>query len=246
MNYYMSKSGMQYGPFTENEIVEKLRGNEFSPSDLCIPVGGSEWKQVSTVFPNVQQGLNSGSPTSTGMQSTAPKKGRWKLILGSLAVVIIGLVLVASVLGFLAYRNIRPADSLENLPNQVKDFKLKERYPGHGDVWGTRQWYAGMYSIPPSEDYLIYLVDIFGSESRARLEQEGNISKDCKSDAPLRFAFKKDGVEVAEGATCGGPFYIIKGNRIVSVGGGKSISIAQTADFMENLPFLAGSKMERK
>ena len=63
----------------------------------------------------------------------------------------------------------------------------------------------------------------------------------------MRFTFQKDGKEIGEGATCFAGFYILKGSRAATIAkGGDSISIEDMKGFMENLPFVAGSKMTNK
>ena len=79
---------------------------------------------------------------------------------------------MGGVLGFFAYRNMFPGASQADLPDQVKEFKLQDRNPGHGDIWGSKQWYAGMYSVPPSTDFILYLMDVYESETTAKDEME--------------------------------------------------------------------------
>lgn len=247
MKYYIGKNNSHIGPFTESEIVDKVSSGEFSPNDLCIPHGGSQWSRLSQVFPHITPTANI-TPPKAAISKPPVKKRRWGLILGILGAVIVGILLIASVLGFIVYRNLFPADSLQDLPDQVKDFKLEKRYPGHGDVWGTKTWYGGMYSVPPSKDYLIYLMDIHKDQATAKENMESDLLKDCKdNDKPLRFSFEKGGVEVAEGATCYAGFYVHKDNRVVTLGKvGTTITIDNMTEFMENLPFIAGSKMVAK
>ncbi len=245
MNYYITKNGKQLGPFTENEVIVKMSTGEFLPGDLCIPHGGSEWKPLSKVIPNAVSAPNNAQPV---LPTSVPKKRRWGMIVGILGAAVTSVLLIGAVLGFFAYRNLFPGDSLEDLPDQVKSFKLDKRNPGHGDVWGSKVWYGGMYSIPPSKDFLLYLMDVHESETVANAEMEKSLAKDCSSgDKPLRFSFTKDGSEIAAGATCYRGFYVHKGNRVVTVAkSGDSISIEDMAEFMENLPFVVGSKMVPK
>jgi len=245
VNYYIAKDGKALGPFTESEIEERLRSGEITPTDLCAASGGTEWKPLSEVLPNTVRVPSSPQPVLAASQ---PKKRRWGMILGVLGAFVVFVLVVVGILGFLAYRNVFPKDSREDLPDQVKEFKLKTRYPGHGNVWGSKVWYAGMYSVPPSEDFLLYLMDVYKSETEAKDEMEKGLIKDCTAgDKPLRFSFTKDGKEMAEGATCYRGFYIHKGNRVATVSkSGDSISIDDMAGFMENLPFIAGSKMVAK
>jgi hypothetical protein len=249
MNYYINKNGKQLGPFSENDILVKVSSGEFSPNDLCIPHGGSEWKPISQVLPKAATASKTSQQPAASAPASPPKKRRWGMILGIFGVLVVGIVLIGGILGFFAYRNLFPGDSLEDLPEQVKEFKLEKRFPGHGDIWGSKQWYAGMYSVPPSKDFLAYLMDVYKSESAAKDEMEKALAADCEKGAakPMYFTFKKDGKEVAEGATCFAGFYIHRGNRVATVAKiGESISIEDMAGFMEDLPFVVGSKMTAK
>lgn len=245
MKYYITKNGKQLGPFTENEVMVKIASGETSPEDLCIPHGGTEWKPLSKVLPNAVSAPSIAKPATA---ASVPRKRRWGMIVGILGAIVACVLVIGGILGFLAYRNLFPGDSLEDLPDQVKSFKLQDRSPGHGDVWGSKVWYGGMYSIPPSNDFLLYLIDVHNSEPAAKAEMETDLAKDCSTgDTPLRFSFTKEGKEIGVGATCYRGFYVQKGNRVVTVAkSGDSISIEDMAEFMENLPFVAGSKMVPK
>jgi len=50
MNYYISLNGKQEGPFSEEEIKQKLIAGRFALSDLAWTEGTAEWKTLSTLF----------------------------------------------------------------------------------------------------------------------------------------------------------------------------------------------------
>lgn len=245
MAFYLHKNGQRSGPVTESDIVTALKTGRMSPTDLGIATGGSEWKPLSELFPNVVSASNAAQPFASAPSETLPKKRRRGLIFGVLGLLFGVFLLIAGGVGFLAYRNLFPADSREHLPDQVKNFKLKERYPGHGDVWGSKIWYAGMYTVPPKDDILVYMITIFNDEHLAKIEMEKELLKDCSAgDKPIRFSFDKDGTEVSQGVTCYSRFYVNKGGRVVTIGRiGNSITLDDFKEFMENLPFNEGAKM---
>ena len=247
MNYYISKNGQQFGPFTESEIADKVNAGQLTLNDLCVSHGGSAWKTISEVFPNISNAPSYLRP-ATAMSAPPVKKRRLGMILGIIGALFAGILVIGGILGFLAYRNLFPADSLDDLPNEVKNFKLEKRNPAHGDVWGSKVWYSGTYSVPPSKDFLFYTMDVYKSETEANDGMESSLQKDCKNgDRPLRFTFAKDSIEVAQGATCYGAFYVHKGNRVATVAMvGDTITIQDLREFMENLPPIAGSEMVPK
>jgi len=247
MRYYISSTGQQTGPTEEAEVIAALTAGRLSPNDLGIPEGGKEWKPLSQVFPNASQ--TSGSPVAASVSATAPKKRRWGMVLGILGALLLGILAIGGVIGFIVYRNLFPADSLTDLPNAVGPYKLEKRNPPHGDVWGSKTWYFGMYTLTPGgSDSIVYLMDVYKDEATAKSELELSLNKDCKNgDKPLRFSFLKNGTEVSEGSTCYGAFYIHKGNRVATVSSiGKLFTLDDVKSFMNSLPLNEGSKMSPK
>jgi len=154
--------------------------------------------------------------------------------------------LVLAVLGFLAYRNLNPADSAENLPDAVKDFKLDTRYPPKGNIWGSETNYVGLYKNALSSKSVLYLMTEYSSESAAKDALQSNLSKSCKTgETPMYFKFMKDGAEVSNGATCAVPLYVQKDNKVVALGGAGG-DAESFIEFAENLPFNGGAKMTKK
>jgi|GEM_PF-2179003 len=248
MQYYINSNGQQIGPIEESDVIAGIASGQFSPNDLGIPTGGSKWDRLSALFPNSVPSLAQAPPVTSAVAAVSPKKkGSWGKVLGVLGILLLFILLIGGVIGFFVYRNLFPGDSVAEMPDQVKDFKLEKRNPGHGDIWGSKVWYAGMYKIPPSDDVLVYLLTIYNSESEAQANLEKDLAKDCTNgDKPIRFTFEKNGTKISDGATCYGAFYVLKGNRIATIGRiGKSISIDQWTEFMENIPLNDGAKVNK-
>lgn len=242
MQIYINKNNQQLGPFEETKVLEMLRNGELSPNDLAIRHGEKEWQRLSNYYPKVE---NTAVEKVEDTQS-APKKSRKGLLLGCGGFFLIGL-LITAVLGILAYRNLYPADSLEDLPNSVKGFKLDNRYPPKGNIWGTETNYVGLYSDGSKTKTVIYLMTVFSNEEAAKQALTTDLAKSCKSgETPMNFSFvDKNGVEISQAATCAVPLYIRKGNKLVTIGGGGA-SAADFIEFAENMPFNEGSQMKRK
>lgn len=141
MQIYINKDNQQLGPFEETKVLEMLGNGQLSTNDLGIRQGENQWQNLGKLYPQfVQKAV-----ITPEVKEPAPKKSRTGLLLGCGGFFLIAL-LAAGVLGFLAYRNMFPADSKENLPDKVKDFKLNNRYPPKGNVWGSETNFAGIYS----------------------------------------------------------------------------------------------------
>lgn len=249
MSIYIHKNNQQAGPFEEARVLEMLRSGQLSPDDMAVRQGGRDWHKLSVLFPNVR---NASAPASAAASSVAavnpvaPKKSRKGLLLGCGGFFLIAL-LISSVLGFLAYRNLRPADSRENLPDTVGDFKLDNRYPPKGDIWGTRANFMGIYSNASKNKTIIYLMTVYGDEQAARDALRSDLARGCKSgESPMYFSFAdKSGSEVSEGATCAAPLYVRQDNRVAAIGG-SGADVETVITFAENLPINAGAKMKKK
>jgi hypothetical protein len=154
--------------------------------------------------------------------------------------------LVLAVLGFLAYRNLYPAESTENLPDNVKDYKLDTRYPPKGNIWGSETNYLGLYKHATKTQSVLYLMTVFSSESAAKDAMRTELYKSCKTgETPMYFSFMKNGAEVSQGATCAVPLYVQKDNKLVTLGG-SGADAAAFIEFAENLPFNGGAEMKKK
>lgn len=264
MSIYISKNNQQHGPFEESKVLEMLGNGQLSPEDFAIRQGGSQWQKLGDLFPNAgRQAFGQAAAAQTVAQSanqpqaaptvnppqtaaqTAPKKSRKGLLIGCLGVLLFsGLVL--AVVGFLAYRNLYPADSAENLPDAVKDFKLDTRYPPKGNIWGSETNYVGLYKNALNSKSVLYLMTEYSSESAAKDALQSNLTKSCKAgETPMYFTFKKDGAEVSQGATCAVPLYVQKDNKLVALGGAGG-DAESFIEFAENLPFNGGAKMTKK
>ena len=135
MQIYITENGQRLGPFEEAKVLEMLGRGELAPNDAAIRQGETQWSSLGNLYPNAGNKVN----VMTSPITAAPKKSRKGLLLGCAGFFLIG-ILVVSVLGFLAYRNMFPADSKDNLPDTVKtstygEFKLKDSYPPKGKMW---------------------------------------------------------------------------------------------------------------
>ena len=52
MSIYIHRNGQQFGPFEEDQVIDQLHGGQFSPDDMGIRQGETEWKKLSVMFPN--------------------------------------------------------------------------------------------------------------------------------------------------------------------------------------------------
>lgn len=248
MSIYINRNNQQMGPFEEAKVLEMLKSGQLSPNDLAIRHGASNWQKLGDFFPNAASNpvVNNAVNQTVNPAAAAPKKSRKGLLLGCGGVALIGLLL-AAVLGFIAFRNLRPADSQEDLPNTVKDMKLNERYPPKGDIWGTKSEFVGIYSDPTKTQTVLYFMTVYKNEEEAKDAFRSELAKSCKTgETPMHFSFiDKSGKEVSQGATCAAPLLVQKDNKFAMIGG-TSASVDTLIEFAENLPFNAGSTMKKK
>lgn len=252
MSIYVHKDNQQLGPLEESKVLGMLRSGELSAQDMAIRQGETEWRKLGDYYPNV----SSPSPTPTPAAETqpapvasdqpAPKKSKKGLLLGCGAFLVIAL-LIAAVLGFLAYRNLNPADSTEDLPNSVGNMKLDTRYPPKGDVWGNKTEFVGIYSNTSKTESVLYMMTVYADEATAKDEFRKELADSCKTgETPMYFSFRdKNGIEVSQGATCAVPLYVQKGNKLAAIGG-SGADVDTFIEFAENLPFNAGTTMKKK
>jgi hypothetical protein len=243
MSIYIYKNNQQMGPFEEERVLEMLKSGELSANDMAVPQGDKDWQKLGSLFPNAS---NQPPAAVATVNQPAPKKSRKGLLLGCGSFFLIAL-LVTGVLGFLAFRNLRPPDSQEYLPDTVKDLKLGERYPPKGDIWGTKAEYVGLYSNPSKTQSVLYLMTVYSDEQKAKDALRSELIRSCKSgETPMYFSFvDKNGTEVSQGATCAVPLYVQKDNKLAAIGG-SGADVEAFIAFAENLPFNAGTKMIKK
>ncbi|MEO6589997.1 MAG: DUF4339 domain-containing protein [Pyrinomonadaceae bacterium] len=244
MQIYISKNNQQLGPFDEAKVLEMLNGGQLSASDMAIRHGDKDWQKLGSFFPNIGNAAPVAAAVAA-VKQTAPKKSRKGLLLGCGGFLVIAL-LIAGVLGFLAYRNIFPADSTEDLPDKVGDLKLANRYPPKGNIWGTETNFVGIYGDESKTKTVIYMMTVYADETAAKEAMRSELVKTCQTgESPMHFTFDKGGAETSQGATCAVPLYVQKGNKLATIGG--SGGNADTfIEFAENLPFNQGAKMTRK
>lgn len=239
MQIYVSKNNRQTGPFEEAKVLEMLGRGELSPNDLAIRQGDKEWRKLVDYYPNA------GQIAPPNVAVVKPEKNRNKLFIGCGGFLLIAL-LIGGVLGLLAYRNLYPADSTEDLPDKVKDMKLADRYPPKGNVWGTETNFVGIYGDETKTKTVLYMVTVYADETTAKDALRAELVKTCKTgETPMYFTFNKGGAETSQGATCAVPLYIQKGNRLAAIGG-SGASADTFIEFAENLPFNTGATMTKK
>ncbi len=245
MQIYVSKNGQQLGPFEEAKVLEMMEKGELAPNDAAIRQGETQWSSLENLYPNAGNKMDVITPPI----AAAPKKSRKGLLLGCAGFFLIG-ILVTSVLGFFGYRNMFPADSKDNLPDSVKtstygEFKLKNRYPPKGNIWGSEQNFVGIYEND-SKKSVIYMMTVHADEDTAKKALQTDLARTCQSgEKTMDFSFEANGVELSKAATCAAPLYVIKDDKIVALGGGGA-DVDTWIEFAENLPFNKGAKMKRK
>jgi hypothetical protein len=242
MQIYITKDNQQFGPFEEEKVLEMIESGQLSRDDLAIRHGDKEWQKLGNYFPNVR---NTAPAAVAAVEQTAPKKSRKGLLLGCGGFLLITL-LIAGVLGFLAYRNMYPADSTEDLPDKVGDLKLANRYPPKGNVWGTETNFVGIYGDESKTKTVLYMMTVYSDETTAKDALRTELARTCKSgETPMYFTFKKGGAETSQGATCAVPLYVQKGSKLAAIGG-SGADVDTFIEFAENLPFNQGATMEKK
>ncbi|MBX7169338.1 MAG: DUF4339 domain-containing protein [Pyrinomonadaceae bacterium] len=241
MQIYINKNNQQLGPFEESKVLEMLGSGQLSPNDLAIRQGENQWQRLGGFYPQFEAPI----VAKSAAKEPTPKKSRTGLLLGCGGFFLL-LLLIGGVLGFFAYRNMYPADSTVNLPNTVKDYKLNDRYPPKGNVWGSEANFVGIYSNESKTQTIIYLLTEFSSESAAQDAMQKRLVETCRSgETPMRFTFDKGGSQMSEGATCAIPLLVRKDNKLVQLGG-SGATVDTFIEFAENLPFNVGSKMIKK
>jgi hypothetical protein len=230
MSIYISKNDRRLGPFDDAKVRSMLDGGELAPDDLAIRHGEIEWRRLSAMIP---------APLGRS------QRRRNRIFLGGVGFLVLS-ILTAGILGVLADRNLRPADSFNDLPTMVKDFKLGERYPPKGNIWGTESTFVGVYSDATKTNTLIYMMTVFSSEPAAEDAFRRELAASCRAgETPMYFKFVKDGAERSEGATCALPFFVRRGKRLVTLGGGAA-NTETFIKFAENLPFNDGAEMKKQ
>lgn len=256
MSIYITKNNQQTGPFDESKVLEMLNSGQLSPDDFAIRQGANQWQKLGELFPNAGRQAGTQPPFAQAVSQpqavnqpaaapAAPKKSRKGLLFGCLGILLFG-GLVLAVLGFFAYRNMNPADSTENLPDNVKNFKLDTRYPPKGDIWGSETRYVGLYKNSTTSESVLYLMTVYKNETDAKDAMRSELVSSCKSgETPMYFSFMKNSAEVSQGATCAVPLYVQKDNKLVALGG--SGGSAETfIQFAEDMPLNDGALMKKK
>jgi hypothetical protein len=242
MQIYITKNNQQLGPFAEEKVLEMLSKKELEPSDLAIRQGEQQWRKLGELYPPSAREIN----VTTAAPTVAPKKSRKGLLLGCGGFLAL-LLLVSSALGFLGYRNVFPADSLENLPEKIGEMKLDNRYPPKGNIWGTETTFVGIYSDESKTEKVIYMMTVYTSEDAAKTALREGLARSCQAgETPMNFSFvDTKNTTHSQGATCAVPLYVQKDNKLAVIGGSGS-SVETYIEFAENLPFNKGTTMKKK
>lgn len=253
MSIYVMRKNQQAGPFEETKVLEMLGSGELSPDDLAIRRGEQKWQNLSAYFPNAG---NAAPPADVVTAPSASKKSRKGLLFG-FGVFFLVVLLTGGVLGVLAVRNLYPSPDNEDLPETVKigdsgEFKLKSRERGSGNIRGTEKFFAGVYinkDFPnDNEKNIISLLSVYADEKAAKEALENELQKSCKKgEKPIYFLFVDSNMKEtgASAATCAYPLYVLKDNKLYSLGG-PGVNVANWIAFAENLPFNQGSRMMSK
>ena len=181
--------------------------SELSPNDAAIRQGETQWSKLENLYPNAGNKINVMTPPVEPV--AAPKKSRKGLLLGCAGFFLIG-ILVTSVLGFFAYRNMFPADSKGNLPDSVKtstygEFKLKDRYPPKGNIWGSEQNFVGIYENDAKKS-VIYMMTVYTDEATAKTALQTELARTCQAgEKTMNFSFEENNVQLSKAATCAAP-----------------------------------------
>jgi hypothetical protein len=106
MQIYIFKNNVQTGPFDENAVLDRLRRGEYSPDDLAIRQGDSNWQPLNVLFPeSVPQPAAfapqaAPPPMSAPAGAMAPASAPRLVRKNTLHRVLYGLLLVGSVIAF--------------------------------------------------------------------------------------------------------------------------------------------------
>jgi hypothetical protein len=49
-NYYLTRDGQSYGPYSAQEMLEMLKSGQMTAEELICPVGGDQWVQAYQIF----------------------------------------------------------------------------------------------------------------------------------------------------------------------------------------------------
>jgi GYF domain 2 len=240
MQIYINKNNQQLGPFDESKVLEMLNSGELSANDLGIKHGGENWQRLGELFPN-----SFNKPIIHA--EIAPKKSRKGLLLGCGGFFLIAL-LVGGVLGFLAYRNMFPTGTAENLPAKIGNFQVEDPNDlssPKGNIWGSEKRYVAKYKNAGSSYAIIILTDYSSEAAATSFYDTLPTSEWCKGDDPLYISYKKSSVETSKVTYCKSIFVKQK-NQVFNVVVLSTSRVEDSKNIMDNLPFNVGAAGEVK
>ena len=107
------------------------------------------------------------------------------------------------------------------------------------------QNFVGIYESDDKKS-VIYMMTVYANENTAKDELRSALARTCQAgEKTMDFSFEANGKEISKAATCAVPLFVIKDDKLVTLGGsGADPDI--WIEFAENLPFNNGAKMKRK
>jgi len=107
MSTYINKNGQQSGPFSDEQIVEGLKNNIYSPNDLCWREGWEAWKKLGNVYAVAKNNVHREFAKPDGTVSNFERGifGFTRWFVGAIAlgvvttIVILGIVIVMPISG---------------------------------------------------------------------------------------------------------------------------------------------------
>lgn len=238
MQIYIAKNNRQLGPFDESQVLEMLANNELSPNDLGIRHGAEKWQHLGELFPNsVNQSI-----VNAANIPAPPQKSRKGLLLGCGGFFLIAL-LVGGVLGLLAYRNLFPTGTAENLPEKVGYFQIedaKDLNSPKGNIWGSEKRYVAKYKGVGDTYAVIVLTDYSNEAAATTFYDTLPTSEWCKGDNPLYISYQKDSKETSKVTVCKS-FFVKQKNQVFNVMLITKSIADDSKNILDNLPFNIGA-----
>ena len=102
MQIYLFKNNVQTGPFDESAVLDGLRRGDYSPDDLAIRQGDTNWQPLSVLYPDATPSPSFSPPMPPAAPIAAAPAAEERLVRGNtLHRIVYGLLFLGSVLAFL-------------------------------------------------------------------------------------------------------------------------------------------------